>query len=274
VPGKSIFHSMSSLLPAIGRHAAEAAKRLPRRAKTPMHDPDEEEVYERPRDGDSSFLTSHAGSRISPDAFARRSSTPTNSVKSMKLVAGFDAPVSSVFRGPPVGWATKGSIADPVPMSMSPEKPEGGDSARPQQGAEDANRPVPKLRMSLFAAMAQNKKNSAPRSLKATVNLEDKALLDALYKLPARKETLRRAAPPRFLRCVSSTVVPTMIERVQKLRAANELRAPELAPEPEKEATVHVKPCSPLIDKPKVERRKFVDPLSCDLVAARSDDQE
>ena len=268
---------MSSLLPAIGQHAAEAAKRLPRRAKTPMYDPDEEEVYERPRDSDSSFLTSQAASHIPTDRFTRRSSTPPSSVKSMKPVAARDAPVSSVFLDPPVGWATKGSIADPVPMRMSPEKPVGGDSARPPKGAEDATCAIPQLRMSLFAAMAQNQKNHAPRRLKAPINLQDRTLLDALYKLPPRKETLRRAAPPRYLRCVASTVAPSIIERVQKLRAANELRVPELVvgPEPEKDAaTVHFKPRSPPVEKLKIERRKLVDPLSCDLVATRSDDQE
>ena len=263
---------MSSFLPAIGQHAAEAAKRLSRHAKTPMHDPDEEEVYERPRDGQSSFTTLHEGSRIPTDRFTRCSSTSPN----MKPVAVRDAAVSLVFHDPPVGWETMGSIADLVPMSMSPEKPEGGNSARPQQGAEDATRPVPKLRISLITAMAQNQKNREPRRLKAIVNLDDKELLDALFKHPPRKETLRRAVPPRFLRCVSSTAVPTMIERVQKLRAANELRAPELAVgrEPGKDAaTVHIEPRSPPREKPTVERRRFVDPLSCDLVAARSDDQ-
>ena len=215
---------MSSLLPAIRQHAAEAAKRLPRRTKTPMYDSDEEEVYERPRDVDSSFLTSHAGSRIPTDRSTRRSSTPTHSVKSANPVAVSNTPVLSVFRDPPVGWVTRGSIADPVPMSMSPDKLEGGDPARPQQGTEDATCPVPKLRMPLFAAMVQKQKNSAPRRLKAPVNLEDKALLDALHKLPPRKETLRRVDQPRSFRCLSSTVVSPFIERVQKLRAANELR--------------------------------------------------
>ena len=264
---------MSSLLPAIGQHAAEAAKRLPLRAKTLVYDSDEEEVYERPRDAHSSLTMPHAGNRTLTDRFTRCSSTSPSSAKSMKPVAVRDAPAS--HDPPAVGWATKGSIADLVPMSKSPKKTEGGDSTRPPQGAEDTTCPVPKLRMSLITAMAQNHKNREPRRLKALVNLEDKALLNALHKLPPRKEALRRAAPPRFLRCVSSTAVPTITERVQKLRAGNELRAPELAPKPEKEArAVHFRPRSPLMEKPEVEQRRFVDPLSCDLVAARSDDQE
>ena len=197
---------MGSLFPSIGlfgyEHTAAAAKRLPCHTKNSMGDLDEEgQVYESPRTPlffargvEGSLVSSTMGSRSPTDGSTRRTSTPTKVV---------DAPV---------GWATKGSH----------------DHGWDRAGSRDL-----KPRMSLFAAMEQNQKNHAPRHLKVSVNLEDKALLVALCKLPPRQEkTLRRPAPPRFFRCNSSKVIPTLGERVQKLREANALRAPEPALEP------------------------------------------
>lgn len=281
---------MSSILPAIGKHAAAATKRAPRRSKTSMDHSDDEEVYERPRE-----------TPLSPiDRFARRASTPTHIVKNMTPVLSMGG---IVVREAPVGWATKESVAskspekrrgngDPVAgttagrrvaeATASPEQRRGiGGPAPLQQFAEDVPLPVRKQRVSLFAVMNQEPRTQQQKVLpKAPVNLEDKALLDALYKIPPRQEALRRQAKSRsFLKCQSSKVSTTLVERVQKLRAYNALRAPEPEPEPEA-ATVRLKPRPPVIEEekeepPKFVRKKFVDPLSCDLgVRFQAGDEE
>ena len=169
-----------------------------------------------PTDG-STRRTSTMASRSPTDGYTRRTSTPTKTVD----------------RDAPVEVATKGSIAEPLPSSTSAQSL-CRRSRPPLLGGWDHSGALDLTpRMSLFAAMERNQKNYTPRRRKVSVNFEEKALLVAICKFPPRQETtLRRPAPPRYIQCNSSKVIPTLGERVRKLLEANAQRARQPTPAP------------------------------------------